>query len=175
MIFNRYAALFFGVVSLFNCLVMIPIYATGDPSDPALLRDESSRQVIQLLLITIANATGNSAKVAAAFIMNTALYTTACLIFIYFYWKRSLSWRFHDLPKEAKFREADVALHAIWVTNIPENEPAHSATQRLLHIFETIFGAEKVVAARVLPKYDDLYDKALKLKTYRKRAAFYRH
>lgn len=66
-------------------------------------------------------------------------------------------------------------MHAIKVAGIPETAPVNEAAERLRVIFEKMFSKEKVVGARVLPKFDDLYDKALKLKTYRKRLEFYKH
>lgn len=39
VMFNRYAAIFFAVMSLFNCLVLMPIYATGDPANPSIIED----------------------------------------------------------------------------------------------------------------------------------------
>lgn len=34
IIFNRYAAVFFFCITLFNFIVFLPIYATGDPENP---------------------------------------------------------------------------------------------------------------------------------------------
>lgn len=49
------------------------------------------------------------------------------------------------------------------------------ATQGLKTIIEKIFGEEKVVGVRVLGKLDDLYVKALKLKTKREKYVYYKH
>lgn len=37
VIFNRYAAIFFFISALFGLIVLAPMYATGDPEDPALI------------------------------------------------------------------------------------------------------------------------------------------
>jgi hypothetical protein len=39
VIFNRYAAILFAGISVFNALVLIPIYVTGEPAHPDLMVD----------------------------------------------------------------------------------------------------------------------------------------
>lgn len=97
VIFNRYAAIFFFCMTLFNCAILIPFYATGDPSSPELIRDPNTKQDITLLLLTVLNASGNMNKLVAVYVLILGLYTGATLFFMFLYWKRSLSWRFKDL------------------------------------------------------------------------------
>jgi hypothetical protein len=42
IIFNRYAAIFFMLISLFNSLVFIPIYVTGDPANIKEVQDTNN-------------------------------------------------------------------------------------------------------------------------------------
>ena len=42
-------------------------------------------------------------------------------------------------------------------------------------VFSKIFGEEKVVGVRVLPKLDDVYKKAQKLRVKRERYAYFKH
>jgi len=46
-------------MSVFNIIVLMPIYATGDPKDPNIVLNSETGQTISLLLITILNASGN--------------------------------------------------------------------------------------------------------------------
>lgn len=72
----------------------MPIYGSGDPAADSLVRDPNTNDKITLLIITILNATGIESKVIAAFVMILIFYTVGTFIFIFFYWKRSLTWRF---------------------------------------------------------------------------------
>lgn len=94
LLFVRYAGLFFFGMTLFNCAILIPIYATGEPSDPNLLidKDISGDQVISLLVITVLNVTGTPAKMITVYILILGFYTAGTLLLMFFYWKRSLSW-----------------------------------------------------------------------------------
>lgn len=97
VIFNRYAAILFAGISVFNALVLIPIYVTGETAHPDLMVDPETGSVITLLTITILNATGNEIKLVAVFGMILAVYSGAVYVMIFLYWKRSLAWRFKDL------------------------------------------------------------------------------
>lgn len=175
VIFNRYAAIFFLAMSLFNCAVLMPLYGTGDPSRQELVQDPETQQVITLLLITALNATGDTAKMVGAFVLVLGLYSAGTLAFMFLYWKRSLAWRFKELPQSASFREGDVALHCVRVAGVPGAASVAVATERVKAIFERMFSAEKVVSVRVLPKVEDLYAKALKVREHKSKLAFYEH
>jgi hypothetical protein len=115
VLFIRYAGLFFFIMAFFNCSILIPIYATGDPKDPSLLRDHdvAGDKVITLLVITVLNATGVESKIIAAYVLILGFYTAGTLLLMFFYWKKSLSWQFTDLAKVERYQDSDVALHAV--------------------------------------------------------------
>ena len=98
LIFNRYATIFFALMTLFNSVILIPIYGTGYPSKPDLLIDPETKETISLLTITVLNASGNIAKMISVYTMILIFYTFGTLAFMFFYWKRCLSWSFKDLP-----------------------------------------------------------------------------
>jgi hypothetical protein len=94
LLFVRYAGIFFFSMAIFNCVILIPIYSTGDPSDPSLLidKDISGDQVISLLVITVLNVTGTPVKMITVYILILGFYTAGTLLLMFFYWKQSLSW-----------------------------------------------------------------------------------
>ena len=94
IIFVRYSAFFFAISAIFGFIVLVPIYATGDPEKPSLVYDETAGMKIALLLISIVNCTKIQAKVAVSFGIILIFYTSAIFFFIFLFWKRSLRWRF---------------------------------------------------------------------------------
>ncbi len=51
--------------------------------------------------------------------------------------------------------------------------PLKTAKEKITKIFYDMFSKEKVVSVRVIPKLDDLYTRAEKLKEYRNKLAYY--
>jgi riboflavin transporter FmnP len=84
-------------MTVLNCLVLIPLYATGDPLNEDQISDQTTGQHIALLLITILNALAIEAKVISAFTLIMFLYTAGSLVLMYFYWRKCLQWRFKEL------------------------------------------------------------------------------
>jgi hypothetical protein len=97
VMFNRQAAIFFALMSAFNCLTLIPMYASGNPANASLLEDPGTNQGITLLFITVINATNNLPKIIGCFSLIIAFYSSGMLVMMYFYWKRSLAWRFKNI------------------------------------------------------------------------------
>ena len=70
-------------------------------------------------MITVLNATNVIPKLITVFVLIMGLYTAGTLVLMYFYWKRSLNWRFKDLSQNEKYMDSDVALHAIEIKKVP--------------------------------------------------------
>lgn len=174
VIFNRYAAIFFAWAGLLSAIILVPIYATGDPSDPAIIYDKGSKMNISLLYISVVNCSGNPLKISAAFGIIISFYTAGTLLFMFKFWKLSLSWRIKDYEPSKMYGDADIAQQSIFVSGIPMHLPLKEAKAALKTVFEKIFAEEKVVAVRVIPKLDDILGKAEKLKVYREKLAYYR-
>lgn len=153
---------------------MVPIYATGPPSDPAIIFDKTSNMTISLLLISVVNCTGNMEKISASFAIIIAFYTAGTFYFMFRFWKLSLSWRIKDYEPSKLYNDADIAQQSIFVTGIPMKIPLKEAKAALKTVFEKIFSEEKVISVRIIPKLDDILGKAEKLKIYRERLAYYR-
>ena len=174
MIFNRYAAIFFACAAVLSAIILVPIYATGDPSDPDIIFDKNSNMIISLLLISVVNCTADPIKFSAAFGIIIAFYTAGTFLFMFKFWKLSLSWRIKDYEPSKLYGDADIAQQSIFVSGIPMNLPLKEAKVALKTVFEKIFAEEKVISVRVIPKLDDLLGKAEKLKIYREKLAYYR-
>lgn len=92
LIFLRYASKFFCVTTVLSMLIVIPIYLTGKAN-----KDDSPVDVAEyvgLSRITILNITADEIKPAIIFCIIFVLYTNIALIMLFFYWKKSLEWRY---------------------------------------------------------------------------------
>jgi hypothetical protein len=129
---------------------------------------------ISLLLISVVNCSGYPLKISASFGIIIALYTAGTLLFMFQFWKLSLSWRIKDFEPSNLYSDGDIAQQSVFVTGIPMRLPLKQANNILKKVFETIFAEEKVVSVRVIPKLDDMLGKAEKLKILREKLAYYR-
>jgi hypothetical protein len=93
IVFQRLAAKFFFIVSIVNFAVFIPMYVTGYPSDENDVKDVNGNTSL-VTLITIMNISGNFIKVKMVYFLMFSIYLALALGFIYFYWKRSVEWRY---------------------------------------------------------------------------------
>lgn len=93
IIFNRYAAIFFLFMTLFNFLVFLPIYVSGNPGKIEEIEDSNHNTVVIALLTSI-NISGSRDKQFAVFVLMMLLYTAGAFTLIFYYWKKSISWRY---------------------------------------------------------------------------------
>lgn len=100
-------------MAMYNCILLIPIYATGDPIDLSVITDKETNDIITLLVLTVLNITGSYPKMVTVYILVLLCYTFGVVLLMFFYLKKSLSWRFQDLSKVERYQDSDVALHAI--------------------------------------------------------------
>lgn len=61
IIFNRYAATFFFFITIFNFIVFLPIYVTGQPYKDTDVRDEH-KDIIIIALFTSINIGGKPSR-----------------------------------------------------------------------------------------------------------------
>lgn len=92
LIFLRFAAIFFCAVTVISLLIIIPIYLSGVP----LAADAPTGFIHQIGLsrITILNITAENSKPAAVFALMYILTTSIALIMLFFYWRKSMEWRY---------------------------------------------------------------------------------
>ena len=62
IVFNRYAAIFFFLMTIFNFVVLLPIYVTGIPENQADVLDKDNITLIVIALLTSINITGYISK-----------------------------------------------------------------------------------------------------------------
>lgn len=79
------------------------------------------------------------------------LYTISSFIFMYFYWRKSMSWRHRAHSHDTRFYEHDISLHTIMVRNLPEIHSTQEMSEILKEVFSSLFGARKVIMARAQP------------------------
>ena len=86
------------------------------------------------------NITGSNNKILAAYTLMILLYTLLALVFVYFYWLKSISWRFMKKHShKQKFYENDVALHTLMVTGLPTDTQHKKMADTLRNVFERLF------------------------------------
>lgn len=85
------------------------------------------------------NVTGNSQKVIIIYFVMSGFYVTASFVFMYFYWRRSLEWRYKKHSHKEKFQDHDIALHSIMLTNLNKSIDIETMNEHLNLVFTRIF------------------------------------
>ena len=85
--FLKFTAIMFLLLSLINCAILIPIYATGKPRE--------NEVVINLSKITILNIFGSREKVWVSFGF-VYINSIAAYIIVYLFWKSTQRLSFHN-------------------------------------------------------------------------------
>lgn len=157
LIFLRYAATFYFIMLILSAGMIIPVYISGSPLASDLINqtvDFSSLQVP-----TILNITGNNSKVALIFAFIFVTQTGMALAMVYYYWKKSNLWRYRSHSHTQPFKDHDVAIHSILITEIPQKLPSSEATLKLISAFDKMFPpcGSKVLNAKVVGKQNKLY------------------
>lgn len=134
IIFNRYAAIFFLFMTLFNSLVFLPMYVTGHATKPEDVQD-ANHNTILIALLTSINIQGSPNKQIAVFTLMMIFYTCGAFFLMFLYWKKSMNWRYKKHSHEAHFLDHDIALHTVMISNIPSNVPSLMMTNMLREVF----------------------------------------
>lgn len=85
------------------------------------------------------NITGVEAKQVSIYVIMTVVYTVAALVFMFYYWKKSLEWRYRKHSHDEKFLDHDLALHSLMVTGLPSEVNVNAMSSKLRLVFEKIF------------------------------------
>ena len=115
LVFIRYCFKFLGLICILNLLIVIPIYLTGSPVLPA----DDNEGIPLISRITIMNITNSPKKAIGIFLLIFLFYTTSTCFLIFFYWKKSIHWRYRQHSHLETFYDHDIALHTIYISNIP--------------------------------------------------------
>lgn len=111
--FLKMSAYMFLLLTVINCAIMIPIYATGHPLG-------GQPDNIDLTKVTIINALGSTTKVwiSMAFVyVNSA----AAYFMIYMFWRTTQKFSFYSYKSSTTFTKTDISLHTILIRNIPRH------------------------------------------------------
>ena len=71
--------------------------------------------MIVIAFLTSINITGYFSKQAVIFSLIFLLYTAGAFALMYFYWRKSMSWRHREHKHGEHFQENDLALHSVMV------------------------------------------------------------
>lgn len=110
----------------------------------------------------------------SVFVTMNVIYTSIALVLLFFYWKKSIDWRYRKHSHREPFKDHDIALHSILVQNLPVTIPAKKMSVILKNVFNKVFPDSRVVSAKALLKLDELYKKACHLREYKKNYRYYR-
>ena len=107
-------------------------------------------------------------KKLAMFILMMTIFTILTFCLMYYYWKKSHQWRHKEHSHDMKFMDSDIAMHAIMVKGLNGGIPADQMQEILKRTFEKLLPGPKVIACKVEPNLNDLYDLAKKLREYKR-------
>lgn len=138
IVFLRLSAKFFAWLTVFNFAVLVPIYLTGYPESEKDVQDSNGDTAL-IALLTEMNITGHKEKVTAVYFLMTGVYVASALIFMFFYWKRSVQWRYKKHSHKDKFMDHDIALHSIMITNLDKEVDLETMQENLKLVFERLF------------------------------------
>ena len=80
----------------------------------------------------------------------SGFYVLASFIFMYFYWRRSLEWRYKKHSHQEKFMDHDIALHSIMITNLDKRIDLETMNEHLELVFTKIFQGTRVISSKVV-------------------------
>ena len=122
LVFMRYAAYFFTIITMINLIIFIPIYLTGKADDSSMYVDPTTKtgQKILIKYISVLAILGESdGKLRTAiFVMMMVFFTLLTFVLMYFYWKKSYEWRNKQHSHDMKFLDSDISMHAIMIKNL---------------------------------------------------------
>lgn len=110
--------------------------------------DPATNKTTFMLEVTINNITGRPHKYQAVFSIILVIFTFCMFTMMFFYWRRSLEWRYRKHSHSDKFLEQDIALHSLMVTNLPQDVNVKAMSQKLKDVFNKLFG-DKIIQAKV--------------------------
>ena len=123
LIFLRYTSQLLLLITVFNMVIMVPLYVTGEPmeSDDYRLLETIS----DMTAGTILNVTANRGKMIFAYFCAVFLIPSLAFGMIYQFRRRYYRWKKKPNPT-LEFRDNDMARFAVEVRNLPIDEGVES-------------------------------------------------
>lgn len=175
LVFLRFTSVLLFVITLFNCVVMVPLYATGEPmaSDDFHIVAGMSK----MNAATVLNITARHDKMIFAYICAVVVIPLLPLFMIFKFRQKYYGWKRRMNPMK-EFLDVEIASFAIEVRNLPIDEGVESLQRRIqsnmlkLYPPDPITGKSVFVRARVIGDYNYLYKKSVELKQLLDELAF---
>ena len=113
-------ALLMLAITIFNAIVIVPMYLTGDPmpSDDYLTVDGMSK----MDAATILNITGTTPKMVFAYVCAIGILPCFAFYMVYSLRQKYYDWKVKVDPMEGKFSDIDIARFVVEVHNLPIDE-----------------------------------------------------
>jgi hypothetical protein len=168
LIYLRYAGNLCLAITLFNLVIMIPIYVSGDP-----LADDDYKQNPELSsmnLLTVLNITADESKMIFAYVIAVFIMPIFAFYMLYKFISKHESWKKKTKPNEP-FHDIDIAKFSIEVKNLPIDEGVEPLQRRIaskmMKIYppDPITGKSAFVKARVIGDYNYAYKKCKELRS----------
>jgi len=167
LIFLRMTAILCFVITIFNGVVMVPIYLTGDPmaSDDYKLVET----IPEMSAATVLNITGTTWKMIFSFVSAVMFVPGLAITMIYKFRQKYYGWKQYRNAMKP-FRDIDMASYTIEVRNLPIDEGVESLQRRIhtnmlkLYPPDPSTGKSAFVRARVIGDYNYLFKKCVELK-----------
>lgn len=166
LIFLRFSAYLLLVITIFNAVVIVPLYVTGDPMPSDNWKDND---MSKMNAATVLNITGKQPKMVFAYICAIVIIPILAFYMIFVFRQKYYAWKKRVTPME-EFKDIDIASFAIEVRNLPIDEGVESLQRRIssnmvkLYPPDPITGKSVFVRARVIGDYNYLYKKSVELK-----------
>ena len=167
LVFLRYAAFLCAVITMFNAVLMVPLYASGAPSQ--LDQDQSINNGTKMNVLTVLNISARPHKMMVAYFVALFVFPGFALLMIARYRQKYEGWKKKVDPLKP-FRDIDIARYVVQVKNLPIDEGVETLQRRLtsnmLKIFppDLVTGKSAFLKARVIGDYNYLYKKCVLLK-----------
>lgn len=157
LVFMRMASNFFIVVTIINCLLLLPIYVLGNP-DPVILKEKLGykKELSQIEKLSLANISGGTYGVFFAFIITMSYFCVGATYLLYKYWRIATKWRYNQHDHAQIFNDNDIATHSIFLTGFPKKILLEEAKEQLELVFDKIFPGQ-VVKAVPIGNFNKLY------------------
>ena len=168
LIFLRMTSWLLFFITLFNGIIMVPIYLTGEPmpSDDYKTVDSIS----EMSAATVLNITLTSSKMIFTYISAIVIVPAVALFMIYKFRERYYLWKKPIDPAKQAFKDIDIASYAVEVRNLPIDEGVESLQRRIhanmlkLYPPDPITGKSAFLRARVIGDYNYLFKKSVELR-----------
>lgn len=137
----------FLILMVLNLTVLLPLYANGVPN--------SAYRISDFSLLTILNASASKGRLWVSFVF-ILLNSFISFLVVYLFWRTSLRLKhLKHVHNSSVMSEKDIALHTVWVKNLPRTIDPRSAQEELSSIMKSSYG-NQIVSVKVVGQYSEM-------------------